>query len=222
MEPRQRQEPLWRIADHKSSANAIHAEIYEWFNINFDIFGRTTTPFQTDINQDIFLELWKNGLSEERMTTQLYCEEHHSFLADRFVEGECPICGYMYARGVQCDLCSQFLESLQLKHPRCTIDGSKPITEQTKHIFLELDKLQPDIEAFVPDSVAKCAWSNNGKVITLAWLKEGLQPRSIARDMKYGTAVPLPAYEDKVIYSWFDANIGYISITARYTDQWEK
>ncbi|KAF3481062.1 methionyl-tRNA synthetase [Arthroderma uncinatum] len=202
--------------------HAIHAGIYEWFNISFDIFGRTTTQLQTDITQDIFLKLEKNGFLEERITTQLYCQEHHSFLADRFVEGECPVCGYTDARGDQCDLCGQLLESLQLKHPRCKIDGSKPITRDTKHIFLELDKLQPDTETFFRDSAARGAWSNNSTVITSAWLKEGLKPRSITRDIKWGTAIPLPGYEDKVIYSWFDACIGYVSITARYTDQWEK
>ncbi|KAM5430576.1 putative methionine--tRNA ligase [Microsporum canis] len=202
--------------------HAIHAEIYKWFNISFDIFGRTTTQLQTDITQDIFLKLKQNGFLTERMTTQLYCQEHHSFLADRFVEGECPVCGYTDARGDQCDLCGQLLESLQLKYPRCKIDGSKPITKDTKHIFLELDKLQPNIESFFRDSAAAGVWSNNGTVITSAWLKEGLKPRSITRDINWGTRVPLPGYEEKVIYSWFDACIGYVSITAQYTDQWEK
>ncbi|EFQ98545.1 methionyl-tRNA synthetase [Nannizzia gypsea CBS 118893] len=202
--------------------HAIHAEVYEWFNISFDIFGRTTTQLQTDITQDIFLKLEKNGFLKERMTTQLYCQEHHSFLADRFVEGECPVCGYTDARGDQCDLCGQLLESLQLKHPRCKIDGSKPITKDTKHIFLELDKLQSNIETFFRDSAASGAWSNNSTVITSAWLKEGLKPRSITRDIRWGTRVPLPGYEEKVIYSWFDACIGYVSITAQYTDQWGK
>ncbi|CAI6334415.1 unnamed protein product [Periconia digitata] len=165
--------------------HAIHAEIYQWFNISFDIFGRTTTQLQTDITQDIFLKVKKNGFLQERLTTQLYCQEHGSFLADRFVEGECPICSYEDARGDQCDLCGQPMEPLNLKNPRCKIDGSTPITRDTKHIFLELDKLQPDIEAFFQESAKT-------------------------------------DYDDKVIYSWFDACIGYVSITAKYTDQWEK
>lgn len=202
--------------------HAIHAEIYEWLNISFDIFGRTTTKLQTEITQDIFLKLNKNGFLKERMTTQLYCQEHHSFLADRFVEGECPSCGYADARGDQCDLCGQLLDPLELKHPRCKLDCSTPITRDTNHVFLELDKLQSEIEAFFQDSNANGAWSNNGKFVTSGWLKEGLQPRSITRDMRWGTAVPLPGYEEKVIYSWFDACIGYVSITAQYTDQWGK
>lgn len=202
--------------------HAIHAEIYRWFSISFDIFGRTTTQRQTDITQDIFLKLNQNGFLKERVTTQLYCQEHHSFLADRFVEGECPSCGYADARGDQCDLCGKLLDTLELKNPRCKIDGSTPITRDTEHVFLELDKLQSEIETFFQESSENGAWSSNGKHITSAWLKEGLQPRSITRDMKWGTKVPLPGYEEKVIYSWFDACIGYVSITAQYTDQWEK
>ncbi|KAM7219937.1 tRNA synthetases class I (M) domain containing protein [Rhypophila decipiens] len=187
----------------------IHADIYKWFNISFDIF-------------DIFLKLNKNGFLKERRTTQLYCEVHHSFLADRFVEGECPACGYPDARGDQCDLCGRLLDTLQLKKPRCKVDGSTPITKETDHVFIELDKLQPEVEAFFQESNAVGEWSNNGKAITSAWLKEGLEPRSITRDMRLGTKVPLPGYEDKVIYPWFDACIGYVSITACYTDQWKK
>lgn len=147
---------------------------------------------------------------------------HHSFLADRFVEGECPACAYADARGDQCDLCGRLLDTLQLKEPRCKVDGSAPITKETNHVFIELDKLQPDVEAFFQESNAVGEWSNNGKAITSAWLKEGFESRSITRDMTWGTKVPLPGYEQKVIYPWFDACIGYISITACYTDQWEK
>ncbi|KAI9841004.1 MAG: hypothetical protein M1837_001079 [Sclerophora amabilis] len=191
-------------------------------NATFDIFGRSTTKLQTDITQDIFLKLNQNGFLKERMTTQLYCQQHHSFLADRFVEGECPVCGYADAHGDQCDSCGQLLDPLDLKHPRCKVDGGTPITKDTKHMFLELDKLQPEIDTFFKESATNGAWSNNGKDITSAWLKEGLKPRSITRDMKWGTEVPLPGYEDKVIYSWFDACIAYISITAHYTDQWQQ
>ena len=194
--------------------HAIHADIYKWFNISFDIFGRTTTDLQTKITQGIFLKLQKNGYLNERMTTQLYCEKHSSFLADRFVEGECPHCGDAGARGDQGDSCGQLLEPLQLKNPRCKIDGATPAAKETKHVFLELDKLQPDIEAFFAHSSINGSWSNNSNVITATWLKQGLQPRSITRDIKWGTKVPLPGYEDKVIYSWFDACIGYVSIAA--------
>lgn len=202
--------------------HAIHAAVYKWFNISFDIFGRTTTQLQTDITQDIFLKLHRNGFLKEEMTTQLYCQKHNSFLADRFVEGECPFCKYPDAHGDQCDSCGQLLDPLELKNPRCKVDGATPVTRDTKHTFLELDKLQPEIEPFFLQSAKEGGWSNNGKEITSAWLKEGLKPRSITRDIKWGTPVPLPGYNDKVIYAWFDACIGYVSITANYTDQWQK
>jgi methionyl-tRNA synthetase len=198
-------------------------DAYKWFNISFDIFGRTTTELQTEITQDIFLKLMQNGFLKERQTTQLYCETHGSFLADRFVEGQCPVCAYPDARGDQCDLCDlcgRLLDPFQLRNPRCKVDGSVPIAMETNHIFFELDKLQLDIEGFFQKSGAE--WSNNGKGITSAWLKEGLEPCSTTRDMKWGTKVPLPGYEDEVIYPWFDACIGYVSITACYTEQWEK
>ncbi len=91
------------------------------------------------------------------MTTQLYCQDHHSFLADRFVEGECPVCGFLDARGDQCDFCGQLLDPIDLKNPRCKINGATPVTKNTKHIFLELDKLQPEIERFVEQSAGKGA-----------------------------------------------------------------
>jgi methionyl-tRNA synthetase len=204
--------------------HAIHAAVYKWFNIDFDVFGRTTTDIQEEITQDIFLELNKQDFLKERTTQQLYCEKHESFLADRYVEGECPLCGSVDARGDQCDTCGHPLESTDLKNPRCKIDDATPVIRETKHIFLELDKLQPEIESFFENSSSTGAWSSNGIEITSAWLKKGLKPQSITRDLKWGTKVPpaLPGYENKVIYAWFDACIGYVSITAGYTEQWKK
>ncbi|KAI0134715.1 methionyl-tRNA synthetase [Xylariales sp. AK1849] len=199
-----------------------HKEIYSWFEIGFDYFGRTTTEKQTEIVQDIFLKLHKNGYLEERTTTQPYCEhpDHKAFLADRFVEGTCPKCQYYDARGDQCDQCGNLLDPLELINPKCKVDGSTPIPKDTTHIFLLLDKLAPAVKEWVETSSK--GWSANGLAITRAWLSRGLEGRSITRDLKWGVAVPLEGYEKKVIYVWFDACIGYPSITANYTDQWEK
>ena len=111
----------------------LHKEIYDWFEIAFDHFGRTPTQEQTDIAQDIFTKLNQNGFLEERTTTQPYCEKHKGFLADRFVEGECPLCGYADARGDQCDKCGHLLEPFDLKNPRCKLDGTTPVARATKH-----------------------------------------------------------------------------------------
>lgn len=200
----------------------LHAEVYEWFNIGFDKFGRTPTRQQTEIAQDIFTKLYENGYMEEQTTIQPYCEEHKSFLADRFVEGTCPLCGYEDARGDQCDKCGHLLDPLELIKPRCKLDGATPVQRETKHVYLLLDKLQPAVEEWNRKSSKEGAWSSNGIHITESWLKEGLKPRGITRDLKWGTKVPLPGYDEKVLYVWFDACIGYVSITANYTEQWEK
>ncbi|KAI9801369.1 MAG: putative methionine--tRNA ligase, cytoplasmic protein rar1 [Sarcosagium campestre] len=200
----------------------LHAEVYKWFEIGFDIFGRTTTSQQTEIAQDIFTKLYKNGYLEEKTTTQPYCEKHSSFLADRFVEGTCPRCGYDGARGDQCDKCGHVLDPFDLINPRCKIDGATPVPRDTNHIHLLLDKLQPAVEEWSAKASEEGQWSRNGRTITESWLKEGLKDRGITRDLKWGTPVPLPGYENKVLYVWFDACIGYVSITANYTKDWEK
>lgn len=213
--------------------NQIHAEIYEWFEIGFDYFGRTSTGQQKDITQDIFRKLYKNGHFIERTSRQPYCEKHKAFLADRFIEGTCPKCGYDDARGDQCDACGSVdYEALDLKHARCKVDPEvTPVVRETKHIHLLLDKLQPRIEKWFEKASADGAWSRNGKIITESWLKQGLRDRGITRDLTWGTPVPLDVFTDekdkdvfksKVFYVWFDACIGYVSITANYTERWEQ
>ncbi|KAF3911941.1 hypothetical protein AA313_de0200225 [Arthrobotrys entomopaga] len=205
--------------------NALHRQVYEWFNIGFDHFGRTTTPEQTEIAQDIFMKLFQNGYLTEDSITQLYCEKHEGFLADRYVEGTCPKCQYDDARGDQCDKCGSLLDPMELINPRCKLDSQTPVVRPTKHVYIKLDELQPQEEAWFNKSVTEGAWSRNGKIITESWLKEGLQKRAITRDLSWGTPVPAaayPGYEKKVLYVWFDACIGYVSITATYTKEWEK
>jgi methionyl-tRNA synthetase len=198
-----------------------HKDVYDWFEIGFDYFGRTTTEQQTVIAQDIFTKLYKNGYMEERTTTQPYCEKHEAFLADRYVEGTCPKCQYDDARGDQCDKCGSLLDPFELINPHCKLDGATPVPRDTTHIFLRLDKCQPAIESWFNKSSVEGAWPKNGVSITRSWLDKGLEGRSITRDLKWGTPIPLPGYENKVLYVWFDACIGYPSITANYTKDWE-
>eukprot|EP01112_Ceratiomyxa_fruticulosa_P013996 TRINITY_DN3979_c0_g1_i3.p1 TRINITY_DN3979_c0_g1~~TRINITY_DN3979_c0_g1_i3.p1 ORF type:complete len:766 (+),score=188.14 TRINITY_DN3979_c0_g1_i3:217-2514(+) len=202
--------------------NRIHAQIYDWFNISFDIFGRTSTPQQSDICQDIFKRLHDNDQLVEQTIEQLYCDGCKKFLADRFVEGTCPSCSYEDARGDQCDRCGKLLNPVELKDPRCKVCSSTPTVKPTTHMFLDLRKLQPKIEDFVKESSHKGLWSSNAIQITGKWINETLEPRCITRDLQWGVKVPLPGYESKVFYVWFDAPIGYISITANYTPEWEK
>ncbi|RCH95938.1 hypothetical protein CU097_007600 [Rhizopus azygosporus] len=202
--------------------NAIHTEVYKWFDLSFDLFGRTTTERQTEIVQDMFKKNYANGNVVKESMTQLYCEQCHRFLADRYVEGICPLCQYNDARGDQCDACGKLLNATELVEPRCKLDGNRPILRESNHLFLDLTKLQPAIEETFKQSSTEGGWSANGIHITESWLKEGLKPRCITRDLKWGVPVPLEGYEDKVFYVWFDAPIGYPSITANYTDEWEK
>ncbi|KAL8711553.1 MAG: hypothetical protein Q9220_003963 [cf. Caloplaca sp. 1 TL-2023] len=211
----------------------VHADIYDWFEIGFDIFGRTSTSQQQDIVQHIFRKLYENDYLVEKTSRQPYCEKHKSFLADRFIEGTCPKCGYDDARGDQCDQCGSVdYEPLDLIRPRCKIDPDvTPIARETRHIHLRLDKLQPEIERWAQDASVKGHWSKNGKIITESWLKQGLKDRGISRDLKWGVPIPLDVfsdpkdqeiYRDKVFYVWFDACIGYVSITANYSTDWEQ
>ena len=202
--------------------HALHAQVYEWFQIGFDYFGRTSTPKQTDIAQDIFLKLYDNQYLEEHTMRQLYCGTCERFLADRYVNGICPKCDYDDARGDQCDKCGQLLDAIELKEPKCKLCKGTPQERESKHMFLRIDTLQPQTEAWVSEMSKKGHWSSNGTFITESWFKEGLRPFSLSRDLKWGVPVPLKGYEDKVLYVWFDAPIGYPSITANYTSDWEK
>jgi len=201
--------------------NKIHQEVYEWFGIGFDHFGRTPTEKHTEISQAIFKRLYENGFLGERTAEQPFCEQHGSFLADRYVEGECPRCHYDDARGDQCDKCGHLLDPFDLIKPRCKLDGATPVRRETKHVHLLLDKLQPEVEKWSAESISKGDWPKNSRVITESWLKEGLKDRGITRDLKWGVPVPLDGYDNKVLYVWFEACIGYPSITANYTKDWE-
>ncbi|XP_057613624.1 methionine--tRNA ligase, cytoplasmic isoform X2 [Chionomys nivalis] len=202
--------------------HAIHADIYRWFNISFDTFGRTTTPQQTKITQDIFQRLLTRGFVLQDTVEQLRCEQCARFLADRFVEGVCPFCGYEEARGDQCDKCGKLINAIELKKPQCKVCRSCPVVRSSQHLFLDLPKLEKRLEDWLGKTLPDSDWTPNARFIIRSWLRDGLKPRCITRDLKWGTPVPLEGFEDKVFYVWFDATIGYLSITANYTDQWER
>ncbi|XP_073432923.1 methionine--tRNA ligase, cytoplasmic isoform X2 [Dendrobates tinctorius] len=202
--------------------NAVHTAIYKWFDISFDYFGRTTTAQQTTIAQDIFNRLLQRDFLLRDTVEQLRCENCQRFLADRFVEGTCPFCNYEEARGDQCDKCGKLINAVELKKPQCKVCKRSPVVKSSQHLFLDLPKLEERLEKFLEQSFSTGDWTSNARYITRSWIRDGLKPRCITRDLKWGTPVPLEGFTDKVFYVWFDAPIGYISITANYTDQWEK
>lgn len=198
----------------------IHKKIYEWFECSFDCFGRTSSEENKEITIDIFNKLDKNGYVKEETIEQSFCPKCSKFLADRFVEGKCPNCGYEHARGDQCENCGKLLNATELLDAKCKVCGSTPIIKESRHLFIDLPKLAPKLKTWIKK--AEKNWSENAKTMTAAWLKEGLKPRCITRDLEWGIKVPKKGFENKVFYSWFDAPIGYIGITKESKKDWKK
>ncbi len=200
---------------------AIHRDIYEWFNISFDRFGRTSTKKHAEITQHLFKKLDANGYITEKTIEQLYCKKCERFLADRFISGTCPLCGYSEARGDQCESCGKLLDPTDLVEPQCGVCGGTPRIKTTRHLFINLPAILPLLEKWMESASVSGFWANNAVQMTKSWIRDGLRERCITRDLKWGIPVPKEGYSNKVFYVWFDAPIGYISITANHTDDWE-
>ncbi|ALC42554.1 CG15100 [Drosophila busckii] len=200
----------------------LHNGIYRWFGIGFDYFGRTTTQEQTDIVQEAFHDVYQAGYVLTESVEQLLCQKCDRFLADRFVEGTCPHpgCGYEDARGDQCDKCGKLVNATELVRPRCKVCNTAPVLRNSDQLFIDLPKAEPQLREWVERS--EQGWTHNARVITRAWLREGLKPRCITRDLKWGIPVPHKGFEKKVFYVWFDAPFGYVSMTKRYTKEYQQ
>lgn len=198
----------------------IHKSIYEWFGCSFDTFGRTTTAQHAATTQELFLRLYQHGYILEASVEQLYCNSCKTFLADRFVNGVCPLCDYDKARGDQCDQCGKLLNAVELIKPYCKRCGSSPVIKKSDHLFLDLPKIGQKLQAWVKKQSVEGAWPQNAKTVTNAWFTEGLKPRCISRDLRWGIPIPLKGYEKKVFYVWFDAPIGYLSMTQVARKDW--
>jgi methionyl-tRNA synthetase len=201
--------------------HAIHRDIYEWFTIAFDRFGRTSVPVHTEITQHIFTKLHENGYINERVLSQPFCEKDQRFLADRYVLGTCPHCQYPDARGDQCENCGKLLDPIELINPRCSVCSTTPVIRETKHLFIDLPAILPKLRAWMETASEKGFWARNAIQMSYAWMRDGLKERGITRDLKWGIPVPLDGYRNKVFYVWFDAPIGYVSITADHTPDWK-
>ena len=196
-----------------------HTKIYDWFHINFDKFGRTSNEQCTEITQALFNDLDTAGYIKEHVNKQLFCPKCNMYLADRYVDGTCPKCGSTKARGDQCDDCGSLLDPIELKDPKCHTCGSTPEVRETKHLYIDLPNLSKNLDAWMAKTSVEGKWSDNAINITKAWIRDGLNERAITRDLKWGIPVPKAGYEDKVFYVWFNAPIGYMSITKQLADE---
>ncbi|WP_339680408.1 methionine--tRNA ligase [Cyclobacterium marinum] len=190
---------------------------FEKFGISFDHYSRTSSPVHHETASQLFTDLYQKGEFDEKETEQYYDAEAKQFLADRYIEGTCPNCGYEEAYGDQCEKCGSSLSPTDLINPRSKLSGNTPVLKLTKHWFLDLGKYTPFLKKWILEDHAK-DWKNNVLGQCRSWLEtgDGLQPRSMTRDMDWGIPVPITGAEGKVLYVWFDAPIGYISSTKEW------
>ncbi len=197
---------------------------WDGLGINWDLFTSTHTDNHFKVTQDIFLRLYEKGFIYKDTMSQPFCEDHDRYLADRYVEGICPHCNFNGARGDQCDGCGNTLDPkdlVEIKHKDC---DSTPIFRDTEHFFLKLSAFEKDLIDWASE---KSHWKPNVKNFTLGFLEGGLIDRAITRDITWGIPIPLEGYEDKRIYVWFEAVIGYLSASIEWAsqtnnpDQWE-
>ncbi|MCI0514077.1 methionine--tRNA ligase [candidate division KSB1 bacterium] len=201
------------IVDHYHRRNQ---DAFYKVGIRFDNYSRTSLPAHHELSQDFFLRLLKKGHLVEKTVQQYFCQSCQRFLPDRYVEGTCPHCQQPGARGDQCEKCGKWIDQITLVEPQCTICHQKPELRSSKHWFLKLGDFQPQIENWLQ---TKTTWKTNVLNFCKGWLTEGLRDRAITRDINWGVPVPVKGYENKVLYVWFDAPIGYISATKEWAEQ---
>lgn len=201
--------------------HSLIKDSFEQFGISFDIYSRTTSETHKKVASDFFKKLLEDGKLEEGETEQLYDEEAHQFLADRYITGECPHCHHEGAYGDQCEHCGRDLSPTELINPTSAISGSRPILRKTKNWYLPLNLYQDWLKEWILEGHKE--WRPNVYGQCKSWLDLDLQPRAMTRDLNWGIPVPVEGAEGKVLYVWFDAPIGYISNTQElYPNDWKK
>jgi len=197
--------------------HAMQKEVYEKWGLSFDYFGRTSALQNHATTQEVFKRIYAKGLITEKTLKLPYCLNDKRFLPDRYVGGKCPHCGYENAKGDQCEKCGKVLDPIELLNPVCTICRKNNIDfRESKHLFLDLPKMEEPLRKWISKQKH---WPSNARNFALQWIREGLRERCITRDLQWGVKVPLAGFEDKVFYVWFDAPIGYISITKQLFDE---
>ncbi len=196
--------------------HALNKAAFERFGMSFDNYSRTSLPLHHQTAGEFFLSLHSAGILREKREQQLYDEKAKMFLPDRYVEGTCPVCSNPDARGDQCEQCGTFLNPTELINPRSKITGEKPSVRETTHFYFPLGDFQKRLEAFIGEADKADGWKENVLQYCRGWFREGLQDRAVTRDLGWGVKVPLPGFENKVLYVWFDAVLGYISSTKEW------
>ncbi len=194
-------------------------ESFSAFGISFDFYGRTSDPAHHALSQEFFLKLYQDGKFVEETTMQYFDELANQFLADRYIVGDCPSCKSPGAYGDQCEKCGTTLSPNELVNPKSMLSGASPVLRPTKNWFLPLDQWQDALTSYVNGHPE---WKSNVLGQVKSWLADGLKPRAMTRDLNWGVPIPLPDTDGKVLYVWFDAPIGYISMTSQLTPAWEK
>jgi methionyl-tRNA synthetase len=195
---------------------------FEDFGISFDIYSRTSQPIHYETAQDFFKKIYDQGIFKEETSDQYFDEQEGIFLADRYIIGTCPNCSNPNAYGDQCERCGTSLSPRELINPRSTVSGNTPVLRPTKHWYFPLDKYESWLKEWIVKG-HKDDWKINVYGQCKSWIDQGLQPRSITRDLDWGIPVPLKEGAGKVLYVWFDAPIGYISATKELKGKdWEK
>ena len=196
--------------------HAMNRDAFAEFGMSFDNYSRTSLPLHHATALEFLMAFRARGVLREKNERQLYDERAGMFLPDRYVEGTCPVCGNPEARGDQCERCGSFLDPLQLVNPKSKITGETPVVRETTHLYFPLGEYQSRLEEYVRQQDAREGWKENVLQYCRGWFKEGLQDRAVTRDLAWGVKIPLPGYEKKVIYVWFDAVLGYISATKEW------
>ncbi|SEA92600.1 methionine--tRNA ligase [Pedobacter hartonius] len=188
----------------------IIGDSFKEFGVSFDIYHRTSSATHHQTASDFFETLYNKGVFTEEVTEQYYDEKAQSFLADRYITGTCPRCGFEHAYGDQCENCGSTLNATDLINPKSTLSGEPPVRKETKNWFLPLEKYEDQLRTYIEGHQE---WKPNVYGQCQSWLNAGLQPRAMTRDLDWGVKVPVKDAEGKVLYVWFDAPIGYISAT---------
>ncbi len=196
------------IIDRYHPANK---SVFEAFEMSFDNYSRTSLPLHHETTKEFFREFHSRDIVIAKKELQLYCDKDKMFLADRYVEGTCPKCKSTQARGDQCENCGTWLSQTELIDPKCKICGTTPVVRETTHWYFPLGKYQQRLVAYIDERNKRDGWKDNVLRYCDSWFKDGLQDRAVTRDLNWGVQVPVAGYEDKVIYVWFDAVLGYIS-----------